>query len=97
MVSYLQLSTYDRPITQLETIRVVDMKPPDIGNSIRVRVYRKWTVTAARGARQPTLCFILLDQQVSQLFIAYLYTIFGIALYKSLYSLVEAAYLFVLV
>ena len=79
MVSYLQLSTYDRPITQLETIRVVDMKPSDIGKSIRVRVYRKWTITATRGAKQPTLCFILLDQQVSHLFIAYLYIVFGIA------------------
>ncbi|PWA89933.1 Endonuclease/exonuclease/phosphatase [Artemisia annua] len=51
------------PVADLEIVGLANLKPSDIGKTVRVRVYRKWTLTSAKGARQPILSFILLDQQ----------------------------------
>ena len=63
-LSAIAKSVGKRPVTQLEAVRVAYMKPSDIGKAIRVKVYHKWTVIPTTGAKQPVLCFILLDQQV---------------------------------
>lgn len=54
-----------KPIQELEVTGVADLKPSDIGKAVCIKVYRKWIVTSNRGARQSTLSFILVDQQVT--------------------------------
>ena len=34
-----------KPVTELETAGVGNPKPSDLGKALRVKVYRKWTVT----------------------------------------------------
>ena len=46
-----------RPFADLEIVSVANLKPSDIGKPVRVRIYRKWTFTPTRGARQPTFEF----------------------------------------
>ena len=53
-----------KPVEDVQVVGVANLKPSDIGKAVRVKVYRKWTVTSNRGARQPTVSFMLLDQQV---------------------------------
>lgn len=47
----------------VQVVGIANLKPSVIGKAVRVRVYRKWTVTSTRGAKQATVSFILLDQQ----------------------------------
>ena len=50
-------------MTESETISLAIIKPSDIGKVLRVKAYRKWTVTNKNG--KPTLfCCMFIDQQV---------------------------------
>ena len=57
-------SARKRSVEDVQVVGVANLKPSDIGKAMRVKEYRKWTVTSPRGSRQATISFILLDQQV---------------------------------
>lgn len=52
-----------RPVEEIEIVGVANLSPTDIGKGVRVKVYKKWTLTPTRGARPSTFSCILLDPQ----------------------------------
>ena len=56
-------STGKEVTTKMENVSVADLTPSDIGKTIYVKAYRKWTITNKQG-KPIMFCCMFIDHQV---------------------------------